>query len=376
MAYQFLHLDTVARSVPKKAQSKRWGLSDTLAEAARLDGACPHIDAPKPPKRVYGVHMSVVQTAVESRANEACDAKGRKLRKDAPVLLAGVVSYPVSMVNLDGVHWAEYERWERKTLDWMASRFGDGLASVVRHTDETFPHLHFFVVPELAANGGLDLEAVHPGIAAREAAKRAGKDSKESNRAYCEAMRGLQNDFHQQVGLYYGHLREGPKRRRLSRRDYMAAQREAKQMGRILNKAEMDLTELSILKLSSAGADQAQERLISTEADNLQLRKVAEGFEKEVQQLSKRLEQELHAKKIFQKAVKHSATVILNLAALIVRRNVKHRSFLLSTSLPLGLNPEVWQRLRGFLLRNDDVSAPIERIIGQERKRPGDERLR
>ena len=357
MAYQFLHIDTVARSVPKKAQSKRWGLSDTLAEAARVDGACPHIEAPKPPKRVYGVPMSVVQTAVEKRADEARDAKGRKLRKDAPVLLAGVVSYPVSMTNLDGAHWAEYERWERKTLDWLASRFGDGLASVVRHTDETFPHLHFFVVPELGADGGLDLEAVHPGIAAREAAKRVGKGSKESNRAYCEAMRSLQNDFHRQVGLYYGHLREGPKRRRLSRSAYLAEQHEAERRGEMMTKVETDLSELESLRLTAAGAAQVKHRA-----------KLLDDEVKALRDRNSELTTEVAMLQRHRLIASQTTQIAMALIGMLVSGASHFRDSLLSAHRPVSIPDEVWTRLRRFLVGGG--SGGVERA----RKRRGEER--
>lgn len=375
MAYQFLHLDTVARSVPKKAQSKRWGLSDTLAEAARLDGACPHIVAPKPPKRVYGVPMSFIQTAVEQRAGDARDAKGRKLRKDAPVLLAGVVSYPISMANLGGEHWAEYERWERKTLDWLTSRFGDGLASVVRHTDETFPHLHFFVVPELAANGGLDLEAVHPGIAAREAAKRAGKDGKESNRAYCDAMRDLQNDFHRQVGLYYGHLREGPRRRRLTRGDYKSEQREATQRAEMMKKIEVDLIELEKLRLDAGISTNAQQRAKALGEENKSLKVSLVDLETKHSESQKAVEVLKDQMATVRENLTHSSKIILNLLGLILDGQARFRSFLISTAAPVSIHPAVWSKLKSLLSgRGGGDQNQRSESFPSSRRRGGDER--
>ena len=375
MAYQFLHIDTVARSVPKKAQSKRWGLSDTLAEAARLDGACPHIDAPKPPKRVYGVPMSIVQTAVESRAVEARDAKGRKLRKDAPVMLAGVVSYPISMANLGGEHWPEYERWERKTLDWLASRFGDGLASVVRHTDETFPHLHFFIVPELGANGGLDLEAHHPGIAAREAAKRAGKDSKESNRAYCDAMRDLQNDFHRQVGLYYGHLREGPRRRRLTRGDYKSEQREATQRAEMMKKIEVDLIELERLRLDAGVSANLRERTKVLDEENKSLKVSLVDLEMKHSESQKAVEALRGQMTTVRKNLTYSSEIILNLLGLILEGQDRFRSFLITAAAPVSIYPAVWEKLKSLLSgRSGGGQKQRSEPLSPSRRRGQDER--
>ena len=166
-AFQFLHVDIVARAVPKKATAKRWPLRDVLAEAGRETAACPHIEAPRPPKRLFGLALPEVERATLRQAEEARDAKGRKLRKDSPVMLAGVLSYPVALADMNERSRADYAVWETRSLRWLSGRYGDTLASVVRHEDESFPHLHYFIVPRLTSDRRLDLEAVHPGIAAR-----------------------------------------------------------------------------------------------------------------------------------------------------------------------------------------------------------------
>ncbi len=53
-------------------------------------------------------------------------------------MLAGVASYP-----RDGT---EYDYWKKASVAWLQLEFGDGLRTVVEHTDEAHPHLHFYVV--------------------------------------------------------------------------------------------------------------------------------------------------------------------------------------------------------------------------------------
>jgi hypothetical protein len=349
MAFQFLHIDTVARVVPKKATSKRWSLSEVLAEANRNKEACPHIENPQPPKCLYGVPLRTVGEAVLRRADEARDASGRKLRRDAPVLLAGVVSYPVGMRNMNEQDRVDYEQWEKRTLNWLRNRFGDGLASVVRHSDETFPHLHFFAVPEVTAAHTLDIEGLHPGIAARETAKRAGKTGKEANRAYCGAMRDLQNDFHDSVGIFHGHLRLGPARRRLSRGAYLSERQEAKRRANLMGQVEGELVELERLRVESVLNSRARERADLLEIENAKLRdnnqKLASGLKEVVDDRDF-----VKARRRFlEEATSHSASVMKAFVLFVLTGHAQCRAFLLTADRPYKFDAEAWRRLLDFL---------------------------
>lgn len=66
--------------------------------------------------------------------------KGRNCGHDAPVLLAGVISYPER-----GEDWQEFKE---TALEWLKGEYGDNLVSVVEHQDEKHPHLHFYAVPK------------------------------------------------------------------------------------------------------------------------------------------------------------------------------------------------------------------------------------
>jgi hypothetical protein len=369
MAFQFLHIDTVARAVPKKATTKRWSLRDVLAEAGREPAACAHIAAPRPPRRLFGIALPEVERFTLRQAEQARDAKGRKLRKDAPVIIAGVLSYPVAVADMDECVHADYAAWEKRSLRWLSARFGDTLASVVRHDDETYLHLHFFVVPHLTTAKGFDFEAVHPGIAARETEKRAGKSAKEANRAYCEAMRGLQDDFHTHVGLFHGHLREGPRRRRLSRGAYLAEKRDAARRAETMTKAESRLSELEAYKLAAAGADKLQHRAKLLEREVSELRAENQTFKIERAELVPRLEDaEVRAAR-YRFDVSQAAKAISLLVGLLTTGRDNFRVALLSLPQPPRVGNEIWQRLRSFLIGGDDDDG-----MAFERRRRGHER--
>lgn len=349
MAFQFLHIDIVARSVPKKATGKRWTLAEVLAEAGRAPNACPHIEAPKAPQRVFGLPLTAVSHAALLRADGARDARGRQLRKDAPVLLAGVASYPMPVAELGDAVMEDFLAWEARTVRWLGRRFGDCLASVVRHTDEAFPHIHFFVVPDLRADLRLDLEGIHPGIGAREAAKADGKSPKEANRAYCAAMRSLQDEFHVEVGVYHGHLREGPKRKRLTRAGYLSEQRDATQRAEMMMKVEIELSEVERLKVEAAGASHAKRRAQILESENAALRTERNDLAEKAGHLRKVATDARREEKRHREAAANAADIVLNLIGFLIQGAERFRQALLVAPAPTGLHPDIWMRLRRFL---------------------------
>src|SRR5690606_20238539 len=79
--------------------------------------------------------------------------------------------------------------------------------------------------PGLDENGRID-HGLHPGYAARNAARRKGVDHKGAERAYRAGMREFQDNYAKTVSATFGHARLGPRRRRL-RRDAVLARRAA-----------------------------------------------------------------------------------------------------------------------------------------------------
>ena len=176
-------------------------MRDVLAEASREPQACLHVPRPRPPILLHGPSLAELEAEIGTIHARSTDAAGRRLRKDASVLLAGVASYPRGGI--------EYGYWKQCTLEWLQIEFGEHLRTVVEHTDETHPHLHFYVVNP---DGG-NVKDLHPGFRAAKGAQ----TPKEQRLAYNTAMRAFQDRFWEHVAGPSGLARLGPGRQRMSR---------------------------------------------------------------------------------------------------------------------------------------------------------------
>ena len=162
-------------------------------------------------------HATEAAALAESWANDARDAQGRALRRDGLALAAGVVSLPAEQE-------ADWPRFREATVAWLKGQYGERLRSVVEHTDESHPHLHFYAVPL----PGERFEVLHPGrLAAAEKARQGAKKGAQ-NTEYKRAMVGWQDDFARSVAADFGLARLGPGRRRLTRGEWQAEQAQAK----------------------------------------------------------------------------------------------------------------------------------------------------
>lgn len=213
MAYQFVHVEGYAREAGK-GKAGGHTLDSIVAEAEREAGACPHIADPKTPRLLYGVAPHEAAAAARLWAENARDGMGRKLRKDGLCMVGGVASLPAEA----GRAW---DYFARDTISWLQTEYGDRLLSVVEHTDEAHPHLHFYAVPK----EGERFDAIHDGFrAANQAAPqhKTADDRKTRCRAYSEAMRAFQDRFFHAVSSVYGLMRHGPRKLRLTRAEYKA----------------------------------------------------------------------------------------------------------------------------------------------------------
>jgi len=217
--YQFIHIESYAKipSRSKKKQSAR----NVAREAERAPDACPHIESPQPYKKMYGMTPSQAVDLAEERALKAKDSCGRKLRKDAQILLGGVVSYPVPMSQLSPDD-PDLKKWLKHNFDFLILNYGDTLKSVDAHFDESYFHLHYYCVPDIDKNARMNIGQIHPGVLARDSI--GGKQAKEKMRAYKKAMRDFQDSYYEAVGKPCGLTREGAKKRRLSRSEWKAEQ--------------------------------------------------------------------------------------------------------------------------------------------------------
>ena len=217
--YQFGHIEGYARQGGvktdsiTKTKSRVSSMWDIAEEAERSAGATPHIENPQPPILHFGVMPSVVMKEAAEWAEQAKDAVGRKLRVDGLCLAAGVISFP----NERKEDWPEYRD---AAINYLKKRYGDRLKSVIEHTDEEHPHIHFYLVPKV----GERFDSVHDGYRAANEAKAAGAKKGEQNTAYRTAMKEWQDSLYQSFGLPFGLARLGPKRRRLTRKEWRIEQ--------------------------------------------------------------------------------------------------------------------------------------------------------
>ena len=231
MSFQFIHNDTYGRegSTQTKTVIKKNGdrvtttkkvrsLREILEEQARELEACPHIDRPSPPRILYGVPPMEVLAIAEEWAETAKDSRGHKLRKDGNVAIIGVASLPREMED-------DFPQFAEDTLVFLKEKYGDRLKSVVIHDDEAHPHLHYSVVPRI----GERFEDIHEGIKAKNEAKKNKQKGKAQNLAYIGAMRELQDNFYNKVGIKTGLTRLGPGgRRRLTRAEWQAEKQKSR----------------------------------------------------------------------------------------------------------------------------------------------------
>lgn len=235
--YQFIRVEAYARvgsrqerSATKKKPARievKWSASEIAAEADRQPEASKHVEAPKPPNYILGGPVSAVVAEAEAWAAPQKDALGRSMRKDAAVMLAGVVTFP-------GPRIEDWPSFRDDSITWLRAKYGDRLRCIVEHLDEAHPHLHFYVVPA----PGESFDRIHEGRQAAAEAKARGCRKGEQNAAYQEAMEGLQDTFWADVAQKHGLARIGPGRSRMTRREWAAMQRTAEKVAELRQSAE------------------------------------------------------------------------------------------------------------------------------------------
>lgn len=226
MKSQFMHVELYSREEPaKKTINKSKNLNHqsdvrtttvggVLSEMKREEGFTSHLERVDAPQVLYGsidaLERSIERYEAEFKTTDK-NGKEKKLRKDACILLAGVVS----LDRADEEIWEEYKK---SSIEYLKNKYGENLKCVVEHTDETNPHFHFYVV----GNKDQDLNLLHDGKLA--VSKLAKEDKKKLHQtAYTEAMIKFQDDFYVQVSNKFGLSRTGeePRERYKSRPDYL-----------------------------------------------------------------------------------------------------------------------------------------------------------
>lgn len=230
--YQFIHIETYARYAGK---NKRSAIEIGL-EAEREPDHCTHIADPKPYVMIHGCTPTEAVTKATKLAELAKDTKGRKLRKDAQVIVIGVASYPKPVADLDPDD-QDFKNWVQLNHEFLLKKYGNNYVSSIGHFsgDERFPHIHFYIIPELREDNQLDMAAIHPGIKAQRNVTENSRKKKIT--AYSEAMRAFQDDYYNLVGQKAGLCRDGPKRRRLTRKEWILEKNNAIRTAAIEQKA-------------------------------------------------------------------------------------------------------------------------------------------
>lgn len=300
--YQFAHIETYSakgKSAPspdefygkRKNGQKAWTAQEIIDELERLEHASQHVIPGRPgPEIIPGdvdnfVDLRAAQkkaAAVKTWASYAQPdgsvvLRERKLRVDTASIYASVVSLPVRTEDAlsDPLVRARAVKVLRKAITHDRERIekaGGRFMMAVVHWDEEFLHAHIMALDPVRGA----VKHLHPGYAAKAQVEEtsAGRKipkaqvNKLGNIAYCDAMRGWQDDFYAAVFKDAGLLRYGPRRERLSTPGYKRAKESARlraedeQRRAELESAEARITdELDRAKVATATAEQKAEAI-------------------------------------------------------------------------------------------------------------------
>lgn len=236
--YQFLHIETyslypkVNKIHPEKSVKS---FSSISKELMRHPSATPHIKCPIVPKILHGGTAYDALKLAQERYAISKDALGRKLRKDAQMILSGVISCPEEFKNASQ---SNYENWLNDNVDYLLKKYGSNLVSVLLHEDESHPHIHFMCVPEPDSNYLTHIKSIHPPIAARENTI---GGRKEKYLAYKNAFREMQDEYYSKISCKYGFTRDGAKATRLTRTEYVRKKNIAEKQALVLEKIQSEV---------------------------------------------------------------------------------------------------------------------------------------
>ena len=257
MKSQFMHVELYSREEPAKktinkskninhkSDVRTTTVNGVLSEMKREEGFTSHLETIAAPEVLYGsidaLERSIERYEAEFKTTDK-NGKEKKLRKDACILLAGVIS----LDRADEEIWDEYKT---KAIEYLKNKYGENLKCVVEHTDETNPHFHFYVV----GNKDQDLNLLHDGKLA--VSKLAKEDKKKLHQTvYTEAMIKFQDDFYTKVSNKFGLSRTGeePRERYKSRPDYLRFKKRQETALNILANLE-EFEEKELKKAKQAG---------------------------------------------------------------------------------------------------------------------------
>lgn len=196
---QFIHVEDYSKkgygktTGKYKTEVKQSTIHGVCGEANRVKSFCSHVPVPNPPKLLYGVDLETVEQLTEDYYTHTKitlkNGKKRALRADSDALLAGVVSVPSDFYD--------WESYKKDTINYLKNKYGHKLKSIIEHTDEPNPHLHFYVIPD----NGENFVLIHDGK--RAMLESGEKDKKKLMTIYKKAMTEFNDDFYTNVSSKY-----------------------------------------------------------------------------------------------------------------------------------------------------------------------------
>lgn len=231
---QFFHTQSFSRKANPAGQS----VQQVIDELRRREEFATHVENPQPPVLLFGLDVEALKSAhdimIENGKTTVVLADGktrtRAIRKDRHTLWTVVASYPVPRASIEadatGTERKLFERWKELNISFLQDKYGDDLKSVFEHVDETFGHIHAYVLPECFDD--LNARNFNPAYEAKMAAEKKAEETgtpprlkvKLGNQAYRERATQMADEYFEKVGQPAGLTREGPKRRRLSRSEW------------------------------------------------------------------------------------------------------------------------------------------------------------
>lgn len=213
---QFISIQEYSRF--ENVKKEQFSASQVINESCRTEGFCPHVETPQKPKMIYGEHPLKMVKDLELLAENMETKQGRKLRKDARIMMAGVASYPIPMKEFDDITKdLKFRKWLKMTEEFLKRRFGGNLKSIVLHLDESCAHIHF-VCHDKSEN--LSLKKIHPGMI--EEAKEKKKTKRAKTAAFKRGLSEFQKDYHLTVSRHFGHEQFGERRERRDKAEQKA----------------------------------------------------------------------------------------------------------------------------------------------------------
>lgn len=330
MGYQFIHINAYSLTASKGKENQN-NVKKIIGEAVRNSGDCDHVEKPKPPIELYG-NIKKVEAYCQDWVNNSIDPTGKKIRKDALCLVAGVIS----IGEEDNHKWEEYKK---RSIIFLKEKYGDRLKSVIEHTDENKKHIHFYAVPKI----GEKFEDIHQGKKAvaqvklefRQQCKEKAKDEKEFKdllkkgnqsaemTAFKNSMKDYQEEFYQKVSLKLGFLKYGPKRFRWSRKEYNQRKLDQEKLAEDRKNSRKEAEKLGY----ETGLKKAENNPVSIISNAIG--GFFSGFNSEVKQLQRYIEKlKKHSKKKIEEEKKLAEERLTDLGLKFQEVNNKNKDYL------------------------------------------------